>query len=204
MAKTVITVRDISKSFGNIQAVRDLSFAVEAGSCFGFLGPNGAGKTTVMKMIYGKCARDKDCGSLMDIFGYDPAENELAIKYISGVVQQENNLDDELNVIQNLMIYSKFYNIPAKVAKKRIEYLLGFLELSEKADSKIKDLSGGMKMNNSYSITFLYFVSRRHEDERKKKAGPFRPGLWCSALRIYLGKSSSATSATLRSPYIAR
>ena len=53
-------------------------------------------------------------------------------------------------------------------------------------------------------ITFLYFVSRRHEDERKKKAGPFRPGLWCSALRIYLGKSSSATSATLRSPYIAR
>ncbi len=145
MAKAVITVRDISKSFGNIQAVRDLSFAVEAGSCFGFLGPNGAGKTTVMKMIYGKCARDKDSSSLMDILGYDPAENELAIKYVSGVVQQENNLDDELDVIQNLMIYSKFYNIPAKTARKRIEYLLGFLELSEKADSKIKDLSGGMK-----------------------------------------------------------
>jgi lipooligosaccharide transport system ATP-binding protein len=145
MAKAVITVRNISKSFGSIQAVRDLSFAVEAGSCFGFLGPNGAGKTTVMKMIYGKCARDKDSSSLMDILGYDPAENELAIKYISGVVQQENNLDDELDVIQNLMIYSKFYDIPAKVARKRIEYLLGFLELSEKADSKIKDLSGGMK-----------------------------------------------------------
>lgn len=145
MAKAVITVRNISKSFGSIQAVRDLSFAVEAGGCFGFLGPNGAGKTTVMKMIYGKCARDDDRSSLMDIFGYDPAENELAIKYLSGVVQQENNLDDELDVIQNLMIYSKFYNIPAKVAKNRIEYLLGFLELSEKADSKIKDLSGGMK-----------------------------------------------------------
>jgi lipooligosaccharide transport system ATP-binding protein len=145
MAKAVITVRNISKSFGSIQAVRDLSFAVEAGSCFGFLGPNGAGKTTVMKMIYGKCARDKDYSSLMDIFGYDPAENELAIKYISGVVQQENNLDDELDVIENLMIYSKFYNIPAKIARKRIEYLLAFLELSEKAHSKIKDLSGGMK-----------------------------------------------------------
>jgi lipooligosaccharide transport system ATP-binding protein len=145
MAKAVITVRNISKSFGNIQAVRDLSFAVAAGSCFGFLGPNGAGKTTVMKMIYGKCARDNDSSGLMDILGYDPAENELAIKYISGVVQQENNLDDELDVIQNLMIYSKFYNIPAKIARKRIEYLLAFLELSEKADSKIKDLSGGMK-----------------------------------------------------------
>jgi lipooligosaccharide transport system ATP-binding protein len=145
MARTIITVKNISKSFGKIQAVRDLSFSVEAGSCFGFLGPNGAGKTTAMKMIYGKCARDKNSGDRMDIFGYDPAKNELAIKYLSGVVQQENNLDDELNVIQNLMIYSRFYNIPVKAAKKRIEYLLDFLELSDKAESKIKELSGGMK-----------------------------------------------------------
>jgi len=145
MEKTVITVRNISKSFDKIQAVQDLSFAVESGSCFGFLGPNGAGKTTVMKMLYGKCTRDKNCNGQMDIFGYDPAKNELAIKYLSGVVQQENNLDDELNVIQNLMIYSRFYNIPSKIAKNRIEYLLDFLELSEKTDSKIKNLSGGMK-----------------------------------------------------------
>jgi lipooligosaccharide transport system ATP-binding protein len=145
MEKTVLNVRNISKSFGKIQAVRDLSFAVESGSCYGFLGPNGAGKTTVMKMLYGKCTRDKNCNGQMDIFGYDPAQNELAIKYLSGVVQQENNLDDELNVIQNLMIYARFYNIPSKVAQKRIEYLLDFLELSEKTDSKIKSLSGGMK-----------------------------------------------------------
>ncbi len=95
MAATVITVGNISKSFGKIQAVRDLSFSVESGSCFGFLGPNGAGKTTVMKIIYGKCTRDKDHDSEMDIFGYDPATNELAIKYLSGVVQQENNLDGD-------------------------------------------------------------------------------------------------------------
>lgn len=145
MAKTVINVRNISKSFGKIQAVRDLSFSVESGSCFGFLGPNGAGKTTAMKIIYGKCTRDRNPDSRMDIFGYDPATNELAIKYLSGVVQQENNLDDELNVIQNLMIYSRFYNMPIKVARGRIESLLDFLELSEKKKSKIKDLSGGMK-----------------------------------------------------------
>ncbi|UCE38941.1 MAG: ABC transporter ATP-binding protein [Thermoplasmata archaeon] len=145
MAKKVINVRNVSKSFGKVQAVRELSFSVEAGCCFGFLGPNGAGKTTAMKMVYGKCLRDKNYDSRMDIFGYDPAENELAIKYLSGVVQQENNLDDELNVIQNLMIYSRFYNMPVKVSKQRIEYLLDFLELSEKADSKIKELSGGMK-----------------------------------------------------------
>ncbi|MHC4118022.1 MAG: ABC transporter ATP-binding protein [Planctomycetota bacterium] len=145
MEETVITVKNISKSFGKVRAVRDLSFSVEAGSCYGFLGPNGAGKTTAMKMIYGKCTRDKNCEGLMDIFGHDPAKNELAIKYLSGVVQQENNLDDELNVIQNLMIYSRFYDMPRSTAKERIEYLLDFLELSEKAVSKIKELSGGMK-----------------------------------------------------------
>ncbi len=145
MATTVITVTNISKSFGKIRAVCDLSFSVESGSCFGFLGPNGAGKTTAMKIIYGKCTRDHNGQSRMDIFGYDPATNELAIKYLSGVVQQEDNLDDELNVIQNLMIYSRFYNMPARTAKDRIEYLLDFLELSEKAASKIKELSGGMK-----------------------------------------------------------
>ena len=110
MATMVITVENISKSFGNVRAVQNLSFSVEAGHCFGFLGPNGAGKTTAMKIIYGKCIRDKDGDSRVDIFGYDPADNELAIKYLSGVVQQEDNLDDEMNVIQNLMVYSRFYD----------------------------------------------------------------------------------------------
>ena len=145
MAKTVINVQNMSKSFGKIQAVRNLSFSVESGNCFGFLGPNGAGKTTAMKIIYGKCTRDKNSDSRMDIFGYDPATNELAIKYLSGVVQQENNLDDELNVIQNLMIFSRFYDMAPDVARQRIEYLLDFLELSDKKKSKIKELSGGMK-----------------------------------------------------------
>ncbi len=145
MPETVITVQNISKSFGEVRAVRDLSFSVEAGSCYGFLGPNGAGKTTAMKMIYAKCTRDRDCAGLMDIFGYDPARDELAIKYFSGVVQQENNLDEELNVIENLTIYSRFYDMPARAARERIEYLLDFLELSEKAGSKIRELSGGMK-----------------------------------------------------------
>jgi lipooligosaccharide transport system ATP-binding protein len=142
---TVITVKNISKTFGTVKAVNELSFSLDAGICFGFLGPNGAGKTTVMKMIYGKCTRDKDNNGTMDIFGYDPMENELAIKYISGVVQQEDNLDEELNVIQNLMIYSRFYDMPVKTAKERIAYLLDFLELTEKAKSLIRELSGGMK-----------------------------------------------------------
>jgi lipooligosaccharide transport system ATP-binding protein len=141
----VIRVHNISKSFGKLRAVKDLSFEVEEGTCFGLLGPNGAGKTTMMKMIYGRSSRDNHEGGVIDVLGYDPARDELAIKYLSGVVPQENNLDDELNVIQNLMIYSKFYGLPSRVARERIEVLLEFLELSEKIESPIKELSGGMQ-----------------------------------------------------------
>ena len=145
MTEKVITVENISKSFPTVKAVNQMSFSVSSGTCYGFLGPNGAGKTTMMKMLYGKCRRDKDCGGSMNIFGFDPKKRELEIKYIAGVVPQENNLDDELNVMQNLMIYARFYDIPASVAKKRIEHLLDFLELTEKATAKTRELSGGMK-----------------------------------------------------------
>jgi len=141
----VIKVHNISKSFGRVCAVCDLSFEVEAGTCFGLLGPNGAGKTTMMKMIYGRSRRDDHDGGTIDIFGFDPAREELPIKSLSGVIPQENNLDEELNVIQNLMIYSKFYGLPGKVARERIKVLLDFLELSEKTQAKIRELSGGMQ-----------------------------------------------------------
>jgi lipooligosaccharide transport system ATP-binding protein len=145
MEEKIITVKNVSKTFPKVVAVNNLSFEVEAQTCFGCLGPNGAGKTTMMKIIYGKCTRDKNPISRMSIFGYDPKDQELQIKYLAGVVPQDNNLDDELNVIQNLMIYSKFYNIPGKLARERIAYLLDFLELSEKANARITELSGGMK-----------------------------------------------------------
>jgi lipooligosaccharide transport system ATP-binding protein len=137
----VIAVKNVSKSFGKLCAVQDVSFEVHANSCFGMLGPNGAGKSTIMKMLYGKCLRDS--GSI-DVFGYDPNSDELAIKFLSGVVSQENNLDDELNVFDNLMIYSNFYGIPHKAAKIRIDELLNFMDLQEKRYLPIKVLSGGM------------------------------------------------------------
>ena len=141
----VITLDNVSKNFGSLCAVKELSFEVEDSTCFGFLGPNGAGKTTMMKMLYGRCDINKDCGGSIEVFGYDPRKNELDIKYLAGVVPQENNLDEELNVIGNLMIFSKFYALSSKEAVSRIKELLDFLELSEKTDAKIKDLSGGMK-----------------------------------------------------------
>ncbi|UCD49630.1 MAG: ABC transporter ATP-binding protein [Phycisphaerales bacterium] len=141
----VVSIDNVSKTFGSVRAVCGLTFAVEAGTCFGLLGPNGAGKTTMMKIIYGKATRDEADEGTIDIFGYDPARDELPIKYLSGVVPQENNLDEELNVVQNLLIYARFYALPMRTARQRIDSLLDFLELAEKAKAKIRELSGGMK-----------------------------------------------------------
>ncbi len=145
MSTPIISVSNVNKTYDTLKAVDTLSFEVFPSSCFGFLGPNGAGKTTMMKIIYGKCVRDNHTNDTVNVFGYDPRTNELAIKYLSGVVPQENNLDQELNVYQNLHIYSKFYNMQKKEANERIEYLLDFLELTNKRTARIRELSGGMK-----------------------------------------------------------
>ena len=106
-----------AKASASLHAVKELSFAVKEATCFGLLGPNGAGKTTMMKMLYGRTIRDTEPQGIIDVFGYDPRKNELDIKYLSGVVPQENNLDDELNVIENLMVYARFYGISRKEAR---------------------------------------------------------------------------------------
>ncbi len=141
----VIEVRDVSKSYGPLLAVRALSFTVSRSACVGLLGPNGAGKTTMMKMIYAKCLRDPEPGSSILVFGHDPARNELDIKFLSGVVPQEDNLDEELNVRQNLLVYARLYGMQKRAAERRIGELLEFMELGEKRGVKIKELSGGMK-----------------------------------------------------------
>jgi lipooligosaccharide transport system ATP-binding protein len=145
MPDNAIRVKNVTKYFGKVCAVNGLSFEVQANTCFGLLGPNGAGKTTMMKTIYGKSTLDNSNGSSIDVFGYNPATDELAIKYLSGVVPQEDNLDDELNVVQNLRIYARLYALSSKIADERIGRLLDFLELSEKHKASIKQLSGGMK-----------------------------------------------------------
>ena len=146
MEKNAISVHRIHKTYADgTVAVDDVSFAVAEGSCFGFLGPNGAGKTTLMKMLFGMVRRDKRPETRVDVMGFDPAAQELAIKHLCGVVPQDDNLDTEVNVGANLFIYSKFYGLPAKEARARIAELLEFMELKEKAKAKVNDLSGGMK-----------------------------------------------------------
>ncbi|MFC2140102.1 ABC transporter ATP-binding protein [Candidatus Auribacterota bacterium] len=141
----LIEAQHVYKSYSSVKAVVDLSFAVEKFSCFGFLGPNGAGKTTMMKILYGGLKYDNHPETKINVLGFDPCREELPIKYFSGVVPQDNNLDKELNVSQNLYIYSKFYGIPKRKAMQRIDELLELMELKEKKKAKIKELSGGMQ-----------------------------------------------------------
>ncbi|HTO22000.1 MAG TPA: ABC transporter ATP-binding protein [Spirochaetia bacterium] len=141
----VIRAVNVRKTYEDVEAVKSLSFRVPPSTCFGLLGPNGAGKTTMLKMVYAKCRRVRENGSFLSVFGHDPDTNELAIKAQSGVVPQEDNLDDELSVVQNLRVYARLYGMPRAAAGRRIDELLAFMELREKARVKIRELSGGMK-----------------------------------------------------------
>lgn len=143
--KTVISVKGITKSFGSYRAVDEVEFEVKEAECFGLLGPNGAGKTTTMKMLSGKSFPDRDGKGKIEVFGYTPEKNSLEIRALSGIVPQQDNLDQELNVRDNLKIYAKFYGIKESEAYERIEELLEFMELKEKADANVRTLSGGMQ-----------------------------------------------------------
>lgn len=143
--REVIRVRNIHKTFGELKAVDGVDFSVKESSCFAVLGPNGAGKSTLLNMMYGRTRRDRKEDTGVEVFGYDPGHEELQVKHLSGVVPQENNLDEELDVLRNLFIYSRFYGIPGREALKRIEELLDFMELADKKKSRIRELSGGMK-----------------------------------------------------------
>jgi lipooligosaccharide transport system ATP-binding protein len=145
MSSPAIIIDNVHKTFGDVHAVKAMSFSVPQASSFGLLGPNGAGKTTLLRMMYGVCGLDREPAGNISVFGYDPQKNSLAIKFISGVVPQENNLDEELNVEQNLRLFARFYSMPPKQAAGRINDLLEFMEISDKHAAKIRELSGGMK-----------------------------------------------------------
>jgi lipooligosaccharide transport system ATP-binding protein len=140
--ETTIVARDLKKSYGGFEAVKGVNFGVHRGECFGFLGPNGAGKTTTMKMLYGAAV---PTGGELTVAGLEITQNEREVKRRIGVVPQEDNLDDDLKVLENLLVYGRYFDLPRKVARKRAAELLEFVQLSEKAEAAVEQLSGGMK-----------------------------------------------------------
>ena len=138
----MIVAENLVKKFDGFTAVDSVSFTIEEGEMFGFLGPNGAGKTTAMRMI--QCVSPKTGGKL-EVLGMDVNTHQRDIKQVLGVVPQENNLDPDFNVYENMLVYSRYFDIPRPQARQMTDKLLDFVQLQEKRDIKIEELSGGMK-----------------------------------------------------------
>jgi lipooligosaccharide transport system ATP-binding protein len=138
----LIRARGLTKRFGSFTAVDGIDLDLRRGEAFGFLGPNGAGKSSTMRMI--GCVSPPSEGEL-SILGLDPVADGPAIRAKLGVVPQEDTLDVELTVLENLLIYGRYFGLPRTVIRERSARLLDFVQLSDRQNDRVEPLSGGMK-----------------------------------------------------------
>ncbi|WAP51261.1 ABC transporter ATP-binding protein [Arthrobacter sp. ATA002] len=141
-SSTVISARNLRKTYGTFNAVDGISFEVPAGESFGLLGPNGAGKSTTMKMIGGVSSRTSGDLSIM---GLDPDRYGPEVRAHLGVVPQQDNLDEDLRVRDNLLAYGRYFGLPKSYLQPKADELLEFAQLADKAGARVDSLSGGMK-----------------------------------------------------------
>ena len=142
MRNNAIHAEGLSKNYGNLYAVNNVDLEVPTGICFGLLGPNGAGKTTMIQMLQTSSPITK--GKLR-VLGSDVVEESRSIRARIGVIPQEDNLDPDFTAEYNLIVYARYFGIKSKEAKIKASRLLSKVGLTEKADEKIANLSGGMK-----------------------------------------------------------
>lgn len=140
--ESVIAAKGLFKKYNGKTAVKGIDFSVKQSECFGILGPNGAGKSSIAKMIY--CFSPVTQGDLF-ILGMNVREKQRSIKERLGVVPQENNLDTDLTVLENLIVYGSFFKIPTRTVQEKSEEMLDFFELLDYRNEKVDRLSGGMK-----------------------------------------------------------
>jgi len=138
----VIVATDVRKAYGAVRAVDGVSLRVRRGECLGMLGPNGAGKTTTVRIIQGTSPLDS---GEVRVFGLDVTTDGPAIRRRSGICHQEDNLDPDFSVERNLLVWARYFSVPRAEARDRAEQLLAFMELTEKRDARIEELSGGLK-----------------------------------------------------------
>src|SRR5689334_8819341 len=142
MSQPVIVLQDLSKSYGKVHAVRDLSFQIEAGTIFGFLGPNGAGKTTTMRIL---CGLTQPTSGHARIEGADVWKDRQEVRTKFGYVPQRFSLYRDLTVMENFRFFGGAYGVPGDELGPRINRLLRIIDLEEKRDTAAQSLSGGMR-----------------------------------------------------------
>lgn len=138
----IIKTRNLTKKFGNTVAVDGVNLEIEEGECFGLLGPNGAGKTSLIRMI--TATSPPTSGDIWVLDG-DLVSHSRQVKAALGVVPQLDNLDPDLTVLQNLMTFARYFNIPVREARRRSMEVLELFQLEDRCDSRIRELSGGMR-----------------------------------------------------------
>ena len=184
----LITARSLVKRFGDFTAVDHVDIEVQRGEAFGFLGPNGAGKTSTMRMI--GCVSPVTAGELR-IFGLEPAHDGRAIRSRMGVVPQLDQLDNELTVLENLIIYGRYFDLTRAQARAKADELLQFVQLTEKVDSRVEPLSGGQKRRVSIARSLINDPDLLLLDEPTTGLDPqARHVLWD---RLYQLKARGAT-----------
>ena len=138
----IIKINSLTKKFKDLVAVDDVNLEIEEGECFGLLGPNGAGKTSLIRMI--TAVSPPTSGDIW-VLGGDLRTHSRQVKAALGVVPQMDNLDPDLTVLQNLMTFARYFNIPKGEARRRSMEVLTLFQLEDRCDSQIRELSGGMR-----------------------------------------------------------
>lgn len=151
--KIPLQVSNLGKVFGDLWAVRGVSFSLVPGEIYGFLGPNGAGKSTTMKMITGLL---KPSEGSVRLFGLDPTINDIEVKRLIGMVPEHLQMYDRLTGQEFLEFAARMHGVSSKIYLPRIEELLDFLHLTSKADIQIKDYSNGMKKKTALAAALIH------------------------------------------------
>jgi ABC-2 type transport system ATP-binding protein len=162
MSEPVIVLDRLSKSYGDVHAVQDLSLQIETGTIFGFLGPNGAGKTTTMRML---CGLTHPTGGDATIEGLHVWKERQQVRTRFGYVPQRFSLYRDLTVVENFRFFGGAYGVPGAELDKRIERLLGVTDLQEKRNTAAQSLSGGMRQLLAIGCALVHNPSLLFFDE---------------------------------------
>jgi len=176
MSEPVIVLDHLSKSFGDVHAVQDLSLQIEPGTIFGFLGPNGAGKTTTMRML---CGLTHPTTGRATIEGADVWKDRYFVRTRFGYVPQRFSLYRDLTVQENFRFFGGAYRVPGAELEARIERLLQVIDLQEKRDTAAQSLSGGMRQLLGIGCALVHNPSLLFFDEPTAGLDPVhRQQIW--------------------------
>ena len=200
MSELLFEAGNLSKRYGGIRVVEDLSFGITRGECLGVIGPNGAGKTTTIRMCLGLTVPD---AGHISYFGNEPStqrlsmpQHALAIKSRLGVVSQFDTLDPDFSCAENLLVYGRYFGMKDAQIRQRIPELLTFAALSHKANAKPGELSGGMRRRLSLARALVNDPQLLLLDEPTTGLDPQARHLMWERLQLLLQQGKSILLTT--------